>query len=118
MGTVGGILVPRLGIEPVSPAVEAQRPNHWTTREDPCSIFNDKFGNLALSMFHIEYGCTQRFRVVPAITGLENSASKMILVPSTCLNWLPCLPYAVIFSLIVQPFINAPVRMIENISLM
>ena len=25
-----GILVPRAGIEPVSPAVEAQRLNHWT----------------------------------------------------------------------------------------
>ena len=28
-----GILVPRPGIEP--PAVEAQSPNHWTTREFP-----------------------------------------------------------------------------------
>ena len=30
-----GILVPRPGIEPVLPAVEAQSPNHWTTREVP-----------------------------------------------------------------------------------
>ena len=29
------ILVPRPGIEPVSPAVEAQSLNHWTTREVP-----------------------------------------------------------------------------------
>ena len=28
-----GALVPRPGIEPVPPAVEAQSPNHWTTRE-------------------------------------------------------------------------------------
>ena len=28
-----GILVPRAGIEPVLPAVEAQSPNHWTVRE-------------------------------------------------------------------------------------
>ena len=27
------ILVPRPGIEPTSPAVETQSPNHWTTRE-------------------------------------------------------------------------------------
>ena len=30
-----GILVPGPGIEPVSPAVEAQTPNHWTAREFP-----------------------------------------------------------------------------------
>ena len=30
-----GILVPRLGIEPMSPAVEARSPNHWTIREVP-----------------------------------------------------------------------------------
>ena len=29
------ILVLRPGIEPVSPGVEAQSPNHWTTREVP-----------------------------------------------------------------------------------
>ena len=28
-----GILVPRSGVVPGSPIVEAQRPNHWTTRE-------------------------------------------------------------------------------------
>ena len=28
-----GILVPRPGIEPSPPAVEAQSPNHWTARE-------------------------------------------------------------------------------------
>ena len=30
-----GILVSRPGTEPVPPAVEAQRPNHWTTRDFP-----------------------------------------------------------------------------------
>ena len=30
---VCGILVPRLGIEPASPALEAQGLNHWTTRK-------------------------------------------------------------------------------------
>ena len=35
MPTACRILVPQPGIEPVPPAVEAQRPNHWTTREIP-----------------------------------------------------------------------------------
>ena len=30
-----GILVPRAGIKPMSPALEAQSVNHWTTREVP-----------------------------------------------------------------------------------
>ena len=30
-----GILVSQPGIQPVAPAVEAQSPNHWTTREVP-----------------------------------------------------------------------------------
>ena len=30
-----GILVPRPGIEPVHPALEAWSPNHWTAREVP-----------------------------------------------------------------------------------
>ena len=34
-GVARGILVPQPGIEPVSPAVEAESPNHWTTREVP-----------------------------------------------------------------------------------
>ena len=29
------ILVPRPGMEPVSPAMEAQSPKHWTIRESP-----------------------------------------------------------------------------------
>ena len=33
-----GILVPRPGIEPGHPAVEAWSPNHWTAREVPTSI--------------------------------------------------------------------------------
>ena len=34
-----GILVPRVGIEPMFPAVEMWSPNHWTAREVPGSIF-------------------------------------------------------------------------------
>ena len=30
-----GILVPQPGIEPLSPAVEAQSLNHWTAKEVP-----------------------------------------------------------------------------------
>ena len=33
--TTCGILVPRPGIELVPPAVETQRPNHWTARKFP-----------------------------------------------------------------------------------
>ena len=36
---VYGILVPQPGIEPVPPEVEAQCPNHWTTREIPGIAF-------------------------------------------------------------------------------
>ena len=39
--TACGILVPRPGIEPVSPAVEVPRPNHWSTREVPGRISKD-----------------------------------------------------------------------------
>ena len=35
------ILVPHLEIEPVPPAVEAQSPNHWTTREFLGEAFSD-----------------------------------------------------------------------------
>ena len=42
--TAGGILVPRPGIEPVPPTVEAWSPNHWTTREVPCQpVFKARF---------------------------------------------------------------------------
>ena len=34
-----GILVPRPGVKPASPAVEARSLNHWTTREVPRSQF-------------------------------------------------------------------------------
>ena len=34
-----GILVPWLGIEPTSPAVEAQSPHYWTAREAPLTSF-------------------------------------------------------------------------------
>ena len=50
-----GILVPQPGIEPVSPAMEAQGPNHWTTREAPylClfSIFSCPFPSLSQGIF-------------------------------------------------------------------
>ena len=36
------ILVPRPGIEPVPPAMEAQSLNHWTTREYPTFIYISK----------------------------------------------------------------------------
>ena len=46
MGFLGGlcrtacrILVPRPGIEPTPPAVEAQNLHHWTTREVPSNGF-------------------------------------------------------------------------------
>ena len=35
----GGILVPRPGIKPTAPAVEARTLKHWTTREVPSLIF-------------------------------------------------------------------------------
>ena len=34
-----GILVPHPGIEPMPPVLEAQSPNHWTTREVPLAVF-------------------------------------------------------------------------------
>ena len=34
-----GILAPQPGIETTSPLVEAQSPNHWTTREVPLNTF-------------------------------------------------------------------------------
>ena len=37
--TACGILVPRPGIEPVPPVVEAWSPNHWTAREVPTFSF-------------------------------------------------------------------------------
>ena len=44
-----GILVPRSGIEPMPPALEAQNLNHWTTREVPCL----KYFNLPVSLLGI-----------------------------------------------------------------
>ena len=38
-----GILVPRPGIEPAPPALEARSLNHWTTREVPVMIFSTFF---------------------------------------------------------------------------
>ena len=39
LGLRGRILVPRPGIEPMPPAVEAETPNHWTAREFPMLYF-------------------------------------------------------------------------------
>ena len=48
-----GILVPRPGIEPVPPAVEAQSPNHWTAREFPLlPSFNIPLNPLMKSWLH------------------------------------------------------------------
>ena len=38
-----GILVPWPGIEPVSPAVEALSPNHWTAEVPPMVILDQAF---------------------------------------------------------------------------
>ena len=38
---VCGILVPRQGIEPMPPALEARSLNHWTTREVPRGTFKN-----------------------------------------------------------------------------
>ena len=37
--TAWGILVPWLGVEPVSPGVEVVSLKHWTAREVPCVLF-------------------------------------------------------------------------------
>ena len=37
--TASGILLSRPGMGPTPPAVEAQSPNHWTTREVPILPF-------------------------------------------------------------------------------
>ena len=34
--TAYGMLVPKPEMEPILPAVEAQSPIHWTSRESPC----------------------------------------------------------------------------------
>ena len=46
--SAGGILVPQPGIEPVSPVMEGQCLNHWTTREVPALSFpNHRSGGLS-----------------------------------------------------------------------
>lgn len=76
-------------------------------------IFNEKFASEYITI--LEYGCTQHFGAVSAITGLENCATEMISISSACVK-LVALPSSsgVIFPLIVHPFINALVRMMEN----
>ena len=38
-----GILIPWPGIEPVTPALEAQNLNHWTIKEVPLLVITIKF---------------------------------------------------------------------------
>ena len=70
-----GILVPWPGIEPASPAVEAQTLNHWTTSKVPSVFILFDFS----SIYH-----------TPSFSGLSSSVS----VPHTLLNIL--LPFCVL----------------------
>ena len=54
-----GILVPRPGIEPIPPAVEARSPNHWTSRE----VLQSFAKWLSASSTPIEAGSPSRHRV-------------------------------------------------------
>ena len=49
-----GILVPQPGIEPVSPAVEAQSPNHW--KSPGAYILMGEEGNIQERVFQIMQG--------------------------------------------------------------
>ena len=46
-----GLLVPWSGMEPMSPAVEAQSLNHWTTRETPLFFFFPRWIALFFFLF-------------------------------------------------------------------
>ena len=61
-----GILVPRPGIQPVPPAVEAWSLNHWTTREVP-TLSN-------FYLIYLDFICTESWRTFasdlpPSFTG-------------------------------------------------
>ena len=58
-----GISVPRPGIEPVLPAVEAQSANHWTTREVQ-PLFTDMAGNI----FHSHYIFLRKHKLIILFT--------------------------------------------------
>ena len=51
--TTCGILVPWPGIEPLTPAVNAQSPNHWTAREFPLSIISIIYLSIYLSSIYL-----------------------------------------------------------------
>ena len=51
-----GILVPRPGFEPVSPALKAWSLNHWTTREGPVFLFLKK-NRLRLTSLTLKKKC-------------------------------------------------------------
>lgn len=46
-----GILVPQQRTEPVSPAPEVQRPNHWTTRDVAYSVESEQILGDAVEWF-------------------------------------------------------------------
>ena len=50
-----GILVPRPGVEPLPPAVEAQSLNHWTAREVPgkTRFIKQRYQITYLSFIHV-----------------------------------------------------------------
>ena len=52
-----GLLAPRPGIKPRPPAVEAQSPNHWTTREFPdwCLLTAERFLFCFVGLFISKY---------------------------------------------------------------
>ena len=50
-----GILVPRPGIEPVPPALEAWSLNHWTAREVPVLLFEEPSCYLPQRLHHLAF---------------------------------------------------------------
>ena len=77
-----GILVPRLGIEPVAPAVEARCPNHWTAREVPSNysflmmeavLFTAPTPLFsALFIIHLQEPCSLHTLTSPTCTPAQN----------------------------------------------
>ena len=58
--TAYGILVPQSGVEPISPVLEAQSLNHWTSREVPAvanfkrSIFLLRYNSYKIKFIHLK----------------------------------------------------------------
>ena len=77
-----GILVPRPGIEPVAPAVEARCPNHWTAREVPSNysflmteavLFTAPTPLFsALFIIHLQEPCSLHTLTSPTCTPAQN----------------------------------------------